>query len=104
MQDGLVIHNWKTKLIGSNAQSHHSSLSQLNTKETAGYSTVNSPGIYFLREPRIHEELSRDIFNPHRAGAISRNFTINMSPQCRAFTSALQTEKLKDPLFPGPVG
>ena len=38
------------------------------------------------------------------AGAFSREFTINLSPQCRAFSRALQTEKLRAPLFPGPVG
>ena len=37
------------------------------------------------------------------AGAFSRDFTINLSPQCRAFSRALKTEKLKVPLFPGPV-
>ena len=36
--------------------------------------------------------------------AFSRDFTINLSPQCRAFSRALKTEKLKAPLFPGPVG
>ena len=34
-------------------------------------------------------------------GAFSRDFTINLSPQCRAFSRALKTEKLKAPLFPG---
>ena len=38
------------------------------------------------------------------AGAFSRDFTINLSPQCRAFSRALKTEKIKAPLFPGPVG
>ena len=38
------------------------------------------------------------------AGAFSRDFTINLSPQCRAFSRALKTEKLQAPLFPGPVG
>ena len=37
-------------------------------------------------------------------GAFSRDFTINLSPQCRVFRRALKTEKLKAPLFPGPVG
>ena len=37
------------------------------------------------------------------AGACSRDFTINLSPQCTAFSRALKTEKLKAPLFPGPV-
>ena len=44
------------------------------------------------------------IVNLRRAGAFSRDFTINSSPQCRAFSRALKTEKLKAPLFPGPVG
>ena len=38
---------------------------------------------------------------PRGAGAFSRDFTINLSPQCRAFSRALKTEKLKAPLFPG---
>ena len=33
-------------------------------------------------------------------GAFSRDFTINLSPKCRAFSRALKTEKLKVPLFP----
>ena len=36
--------------------------------------------------------------------AFSRDFTINLSPQCRAFGRVLRTEKLKAPLFPSPVG
>ena len=34
--------------------------------------------------------------------AFSRDFTINLSPQCRAFSRALKTEKLKAPLLSGP--
>ena len=30
-------------------------------------------------------------------GAFSRNFAINLSPQCRAFGRALKTEKVKAP-------
>ena len=41
---------------------------------------------------------------PPLGGGFSRDFTINLSPQCRAFSRALKTEKLKAPLFPGPVG
>ena len=37
-------------------------------------------------------------------GAFSRDFTINLSPQCRSFSRALKTEKLNAPLFPGSVG
>ena len=44
------------------------------------------------------------IVNLRRTGAFCRDFTINVSPQCMAFSSALKTEKLKAPLFPGPVG
>ena len=40
------------------------------------------------------------IVNLWGAGAFSRDFTINLSPQCRAFSRALKTEKLKAPLFP----
>ena len=39
-----------------------------------------------------------------RGGGVSRDFTINLSPQCRGFSRALKTEKLKASLFPGPVG
>ena len=35
---------------------------------------------------------------PGKAGAFSRDFTRNLAPQCRA----LEIEKLKAPLFPGP--
>ena len=38
------------------------------------------------------------------AGAFSRDFTVNLSPQCRAFSRALKTEKLKAPLFHGGAG
>ena len=31
-------------------------------------------------------------------GAFSRDFTTNLSPQCRAFNRALKTEKLNSPL------
>ena len=41
---------------------------------------------------------------PRETSAFSRDFTINSSPQCRAFSRALKTEKLKAPLFPGPYG
>ena len=44
------------------------------------------------------------IVNLRGAGAFSRDFIINLSPQCRALSKALKTEKLKAPLFPGPVG
>ena len=43
------------------------------------------------------------IVNLQGAGAFGRDFTINSSPQCMAFSRALKTEKLKAPLFPGPV-
>ena len=45
-----------------------------------------------------------DLQGGGEAGAFSRDFTINLSPQYRAFNRALKTEKLKSPLFPGPVG
>ena len=35
-------------------------------------------------------------------GTFSKDFTINLSPQCRALSKPLKTEKLKAPLFPGP--
>ena len=36
--------------------------------------------------------------------AFCRAFTINVVPQCRAFSRALEIEKLKAPLFRGPKG
>ena len=44
------------------------------------------------------------IVNLLGVGAFCRDFTINESPQCRAFSRALKTEKLKTLLFPGPMG
>ena len=44
------------------------------------------------------------IVNLPGAGTFSRDFTINLSWQCRAFSRALKTEKLKATLFPGPIG
>ena len=38
------------------------------------------------------------------AGAFSRDFTTKLARQCRAFSRALKTEKLKAPLFRGPEG
>ena len=38
------------------------------------------------------------------AGAFRRAFTTNVAPQCRAFSRALEIEKLKAPLFRGPKG
>ena len=42
--------------------------------------------------------------SPRRAGAFCRAFTEKKSPQCRAYTWALQMEKSISPLFPGPEG
>ena len=41
---------------------------------------------------------------PPGPGSFSRDFTTNLTPQCRAFSGALKNEKLKAPLFPGPKG
>ena len=41
---------------------------------------------------------------PPMGGAFSRDFTTNLTPQCRAFSRALNIEKLKSPLFPGHEG
>ena len=38
------------------------------------------------------------------AGAFSKDFTTNLAPQCRAFSRALKSEKLKAPLFWGSRG
>ena len=38
------------------------------------------------------------------AGAFSGDFTTNLARQCRAFSRALKIEKLKAPLFRGPMG
>ena len=42
--------------------------------------------------------------DPRGMGALSRDFTTKLAPQCRAFNRALKMEKLKAPLFPGPEG
>ena len=41
---------------------------------------------------------------PREGGAFSRDFTIILAPECRAFSGALKTEMLKAPLIPGPEG
>ena len=41
---------------------------------------------------------------PLGAGAYRRAFTTHVAPQCRAFSRALEIEKLKAPLFCGPEG
>ena len=41
---------------------------------------------------------------PLGAGAFRRAFTTNVAPQSRAFSRALEIEKLKAPLFRGPEG
>ena len=38
------------------------------------------------------------------AGAFSRDFTTNLTPQCWALSRASKTEKLNALLFPGPSG
>ena len=42
--------------------------------------------------------------NPRSARDFCRDFTEKKSPQCRAYTWALQMEKSISPLFPGPEG
>ena len=42
------------------------------------------------------------IVSLRRAGAFSREYTKNLAPQGGAFTRALESEKLKAPLFPDP--
>ena len=41
---------------------------------------------------------------PVGAGAFRRAFTTNVAPQCRAFSRALEIEKLKAPLSAAPRG
>ena len=41
---------------------------------------------------------------PLGAGAFRGAFTTNVASQCRAFSRALEIEKLKAPLFRGPEG
>ena len=41
---------------------------------------------------------------PLGAGDFHRAFTTNIAPQCRAFSRALEIEKLKAPLFSSPEG
>ena len=45
--------------------------------------------------------LHLDIVSLWGRGIFSRAFTKNVTPQCRAFSRALETEKLKAPLFCG---
>ena len=42
------------------------------------------------------------IVGPREGGAFSRDFTIILAPECRAFSGALKIEKLKALLIPGP--
>ena len=52
-----------------------------------------------------NSELLLHIFVSLRgAGAFNGDLTINLAPQCRAFSRALKVEKLKAPLFPDPRG
>ena len=44
------------------------------------------------------------IVSPREGGAISRDFTTILAPECRAFRGALKIEKLKAPLISGPEG
>ena len=44
------------------------------------------------------------IVSPREGGALSRDFTIILAPECRAFSGALKIEKLKAPLIPDPEG
>ena len=41
---------------------------------------------------------------PGARGSSSWDFATNLTPQCRAFSRALNIEKLKPPLFPAPRG
>ena len=52
--------------------------------------------------PNIEQALPGNKTGSEVEMAYVRDFTINLSPQCRAFRRALKTETLK-PLFPGPV-
>ena len=47
---------------------------------------------------------SFEYYQPLGAGAFHRAFTTNVAPQCRAFSRALEIEKLKASLFRGPRG
>ena len=47
---------------------------------------------------------SFEYYQPLGAGAFRRAFTTNVAPQCRAFSRALEIEKLKAPLFRDPDG
>ena len=44
------------------------------------------------------------ILSAPRGGAFSRDFTIILAPECRAFSGALKIEQLSAPLIPGPEG
>ena len=66
----------------------------------------NGPGhlLFFIMSTSAGGGARRGGGGRGAGAAFSRDFTINLSPQCRAFGRVLRTEKLKAPLFPSPVG
>ena len=77
------------------------SLSQLKTKFTWDHHGIGE-NIYSNDSGQF--VVYFNFVSPRGAGAFSGDFTTNLARQCRAFSRALQIEKLKAPLFRGPEG
>ena len=60
--------------------------------------------VEFCNRDQTHCPFQETKTGPGGGGAFSRDFTINLSSQCRAFRRAVKTEKLKALLFRGPIG
>ena len=64
----------------------------------------SSPSLIFQFHQNNSQLLFHIMVSLRGVEAFSRDFTTNLAPQCRAFSGALQTEKLNVPLLPGPRG
>lgn len=73
-------------------------------KCTCTFTYINSSTSHVLVSSEQLRTVVPHYFSPRGAGTFTRDFTANLAPQCRAFTSALEIEKLKARLFPGPGG
>ena len=63
-----------------------------NNSNDSGHSNDSGNLLFFI------------IVSPREGGAFSRDFTIILAPECRAFSGALKIENLKAQLIPGPEG
>ena len=62
---------------------------------------INSKIVVVFQHLKNYYLLFHNTISLRGAGAFSRDFTTNLTPQCRVFSQALKTEKLNAPLFPG---